>query len=979
MAQCHFTKKVDFLAVQNSLYQGYKLTSGGQDDPLLFKLIQAINHADEIEISVSFIQPSGLALLFDPLVDALARNVKIKILVSDYLYITSPVALRQLKTLAERGAETKLFQCEEGISFHMKAYIFIKTEQADVVEGCAFIGSNNISRIALTHAYEWCLRYDFSLSDNPKALSEFVNIRQQFHQIFTHQNSSQLSNEIIQNYELKYKKINNKERLSLVDDNFNDEVIEPATPNTIQEEALLALKKSRLLGFKRGLVVLATGMGKTWLSAFDVKEIKAKKVLFIAHREEILLQAEKTFISLFPQANTSLYNAKYKNTDSDFVFASIQTLGKQHHLGKFNPTHFDYIIVDEFHHASSPIYKNLLAYFEPKFMLGLTATPERSDQANILALCDNNLVFERNLVHGIESEILVPFRYYGVFDEFVNYEEIPWRNGRFDPNSLDSAFASKQRASHIYQHWLEKKQSRTLAFCVSTKHADFMAQSFQKKGIAACAVYNGSTIKRNEALSLLKSGKLSVVFSVDLFNEGTDLPAIDTILMLRPTKSKILFLQQLGRGLRQNQATNKKHLTVIDFIGNHNSFLNKAYGLLNVSTPKEVAKAIQQKIQLADGCYINYAPEIIDFWKILAKKYRHTSIEEYQELKKQLGYRPSASEFFQQGYELKKVREQAGSWFDLVNSQEETLNLQPLLEQYRKFLLKAVETTKMTKCFKAILLTAFLELDGFNTPPTTKKLAEKSRRILARHPDFQQADLPSTMQKQKTDPDIWHKYWLKNPITAFCNSTWFTVEQEAFKANITVQPQDIKQLQQMVQELVDLRLAEYQQRITKKTSKNVVENSASIVDLPTKHQATQLPFYSDLKIACGHFKTSINDKVETYTLPESYGHLESEKYFIARASGDSMNGGKHPIADGDLLLLEWITPTSAGSISNQVLAIEMLDETGDPQYLLRVVKKQSDGRYILKANNKNYTDKIANEQMRTFARLKSVIKPNDGF
>ena len=171
-------------------------------------------------------------------------------------------------------------------------------------------------------------------------------------------------------------------------------------------------------------------------------------------------------------------------------------------------------------------------------MLGLTATPERTDQSDILSLCDNNLVFERNIVHGIESKILVPFHYYGIHDEFVDYKEIPWRNGKFDPTALDVAFATQKRAKHIYENWLSHKQSRTLAFCISKRHADYMANYFCKQGVKAVAVYSGSEVRRNEALAELSEGKIDVVFSVDLFNEGTDIPAVDTVLMTRPTESK---------------------------------------------------------------------------------------------------------------------------------------------------------------------------------------------------------------------------------------------------------------------------------------------------------------------------------------------------------------------------------------------------------------------------------------------------------
>ena len=470
------TEKQNSMAA-HKLYSGSKLTTGN-NNAILPHLVTAINNATEIEITVAFVQMSGLKLLFEPLLDALNNNTSIKLLTSDYLSITNPDALRQLLLLQERGAKTKVFECVDNISFHMKSYIFVKTKENNIVEGCAYIGSNNISRMALTSGHEWCLRHDYEKPDNSIAAKEFINIRNEFLSIFNHSSSKELSNSWIDTYQIRYLE-NKKIKLFAIGESPGlDDVPDDIVPNSVQVSALQALSSSRVHGFQRGLVVLATGMGKTYLSAFDVKQMEAKKVLFIAHREEILLQAERTFIQVIDNANTGLYNSRNKQIKADFLFASIQTIGKEKHLKQFLREHFDYIIVDEFHHASASTYKKLLTYFQPKFLLGLTATPERTDQSDILSLCDNNLVFERNLVHGIDEKILVPFHYYGIYDQYVDYDEIPWRNGRFDPKQLDTAFATIKRANHIYEHWKKNKQTRTLAFCVSKKHADYMSSFF---------------------------------------------------------------------------------------------------------------------------------------------------------------------------------------------------------------------------------------------------------------------------------------------------------------------------------------------------------------------------------------------------------------------------------------------------------------------------------------------------------------------
>lgn len=957
------------MLANGDLYNGFKLTSGGEGDPLLPKLLHAINNADEIEISVSFLQFSGMRLLLPALEDALTRKTHINILTSDYFCITDPRALKQLMLLQDRGAVTRVFECKPGESFHMKSYIFIKNKNAEINDGCAFIGSNNISEAALTHAHEWCLRYDFTPSAS-NTDTEFEHIRKQFAAIFNHPQSLPLSHNWIAAYQARHAKMK-KAPLSLVGGNFETEPQEPAVPNEMQQLALTALADTRKAGFKRGLVVLATGMGKTWLAAFDVKQLQAKTVLFVAHREEILLQAQNTFVTLMNETSTGLYNGKETNKNAKFLFASVQTLGRKEHLSQFKPDHFDYIIVDEFHHASASTYKQLLAYFQPQFLLGLTATPERSDQSDILSLVDNNLVFERNLVHGIEAGILAPFDYHGIYDSSVDYQAIPWRNGKFDPTSLNNAFATQKRANHVFEHWQRLRQYRTLAFCISKQHADFMAEKFTAKGINAVAVYSDSKVKRNEALSALDKGALDIIFSVDLFNEGTDLPAIDTVLMIRPSESKILFLQQLGRGLRQSPDTGKTKLTVLDFIGNHQSFLNKPKALIGDKGTDAIIKG-KPTPTLPDGCHVNIPIELIEFWKTLQSKLKYSAQEEFEMLSDLLGHRPTATEFYQHGHDLTKVRQQHGSWFELIQANlsdsADDMNLSRVINQFHAFLSESVETTAMTKCFKPILLEALLELDGFKQPPSTMQLAERSWQVLSRRPDLFARELPAKQQALAADSQAWHKYWLGNPIKAFTNTIkshsqqWFYVTDDLFTANVTPNSKDVAILHKLVQELVDYRLAKYI------TSKQPTSAPVANDDL------TQLPYYPNLNIACGHFKTGKHDEVELMAVPHGFGNLNAERHFIAPASGNSMNGGKNAILDGELLLLEWVTPDSAGSISNLTMAIERLDDAGDSEYLLRVVKKQSDGSYLLKANNPDYRDKTATDDMKTFARLVSVIR-----
>ena len=328
--------------------------------------------------------------MFDPLQEAFERGASLKLLTSDYLDITNPVALRQLLSLGKtvnssaktpelQNADIRIYQSNNenssnarNQSFHMKSYIFIKTKDNEVVEGCAFIGSNNISKAALTTAHKWSFRHDFELPKNSKAAQQLQIIRDEFNAIFNHSNVKTLTNNWIDDY------IKRRKKMQFLAVESVDLLEETPTPNSTQVEALSALQTTRLDGFKCGLVVLATGMGKTWLSAFDAQQLNAKRVLFVAHREEILIQAQKTYSILMPEKSSGFFNAKTKEIKHDLLFASVQTIGREAHLNKFSPQHFDYIVIDEFHHASAKTYRNLLQYFQPKFLLGLTATPNRS-------------------------------------------------------------------------------------------------------------------------------------------------------------------------------------------------------------------------------------------------------------------------------------------------------------------------------------------------------------------------------------------------------------------------------------------------------------------------------------------------------------------------------------------------------------------------------------------------------------------------
>jgi superfamily II DNA or RNA helicase len=318
----------------------------------------------------------------------------------------------------------------------------MKGSGGETVWGAAFVGSSNLSRTALTDGLEWNLRVERTDDADTPDSRRFREIRAQYETLLAHPNVSSLGHDWIEQYEQRRRLVQHLPVAAGCDEREEP----PPQPTEVQQEALAAVAASRGLGYRRGLVVMATGLGKTYLAAFDSQKFQARRVLFVAHREEILLQAENSFLRVHPDARVGRYTGARKQTNVDLLFASVQTLGQAQHLERFPPDHFDYVVVDEFHHAAAPTYRRLLQHLHPRFLLGLTATPERTDQSDILSLCDDNLVYSRHLFDGIEMGLLSPFHYFGIYDETVDYREIPWRNGRFDPQALEHKLATQARA-----------------------------------------------------------------------------------------------------------------------------------------------------------------------------------------------------------------------------------------------------------------------------------------------------------------------------------------------------------------------------------------------------------------------------------------------------------------------------------------------------------------------------------------------------
>ena len=793
-----------------------KLTSG-PSKPLLGALIQEISTAEKLDIAVAFVFRSGLNRLQPHIRDLLDKKGTFRLLTGDYLNASDPDALQQLLDLKEEYPE----QCElyaystHARSFHPKSYVIFNSSG----ENIAFVGSSNISHAALETGVEW--NYRISSDIDPNGWAELVS---EFDSLLLDSEVSPLDEYWLRDYRQRRDEslpANNKSELESVSETAD--VYEIPTPNEIQAEALMALEQTRSNSNKAGLVVLATGVGKTWLSAFDVVTDRDQfsRVLFVAHREEILSQSLKTFRRIIPHATMGYYNGYEKRADAEILFASIQTLSRQSHLEKFDREEFDYIVVDEFHHAAANTYRRLIDYFTPKFLLGLTATPERTDGGDLLALCDENLVYRCDVPRAINLGMLCSYHYFGVPDT-IDYKNIPWRSRKFDELALSQAAETQDRAANIYEQWQKRGGKSTIGFCVSQTHANFMCGWFREKGIACAAVHSGAgSDPRAKSLEDLETGLLQVIFAVDMFNEGVDIPALDTVMMLRPTESAIIWLQQFGRGLRKQ---GDKVLTVVDYIGNHRSFLLKLRTLLSMDGTSDAAfqSALSQikdgTLRLPVGCEVTYDLEAIDILEALLRKPStedNALLEYYKDFRDLHGQRPTATETYHDGYLPGSAKSIYGSWLDMINTLGDFNEIdQGTLSAHGEFL-KGLESTSMTKSYKMVLLKAMLNEDcipaeeGIKLEPLAKavKLIATRAQLLAK-------DFGTSLEHQSS----LEASLKKNAIAAWTDSkalggtTVFSFEGSIFRYTKYVNPSHRDSFQRMVREVTDWRLAAYLDR-----------------------------------------------------------------------------------------------------------------------------------------------------------------------
>jgi superfamily II DNA or RNA helicase/HKD family nuclease len=782
--------------------QPYALVDG-QDRLLRDDLLRCLRDRrfDRVDLLVSFVMKSGLDQVHGGLVDALDRGARVRVLTTDYLTVTDADALARLLDLAEvrpDAVATRVFH-DPATSFHPKAYLFWS---ADGAAAAAFVGSNNLSASGIAGGIEWAIGAD-----------QAGPLLTAFERLWSDPRSRPLTHDLLADYRQRWQPGTPATGVVC------EPPATPPAPWPAQQEALAALEQTRLEGFRRGLVVMATGLGKTWLAAFDATRPQFRRVLFVAHREEILRQSLEVFRRVQPDADLGLYYGGQKQPEARAVFAAIQTLAGNLH--RFAPGRFDYIVVDEFHHAAARSYRRVIDHFQPEFLLGLTATPNRMDGADLLALCSDNMVYECPLTDGVERGDLSPFRYFGIADD-VDYTPIPWRGGGFDPAALSEAVETRERAQHALDVWRGKGGGRTIAFCVSVTHADFMAEFFRRNGVASVAVHSGPTsAPRAGSVERLRAGELQVICAVDVFNEGLDVPEVDTVLMLRPTESPVVFLQQLGRGLRRSDG--KDALTVVDFIGNHRSFLIKPRTLLALGTGREAsADRVLRAMRIGDfglpaGCSATYDVELVDVLRALTRVGARSALEDYcRSYADERGRRPSAVQAYEAGYNPSSAHSRYGHWFAFLDDASLLTEQEGEVVRRHGDVLAGIEKEPVTKSYKLVTLQALLLMNALHTGADIAEIAWTAHRIITGDPRL----VTDTRSEEMPDPasvsaDTWREYWLRWPLSAWAgrlrgsSAGWFRIEGRRFIPTFTVATAVGETFDTMVEELVDYRLARY--------------------------------------------------------------------------------------------------------------------------------------------------------------------------
>ena len=797
--------------------------TGGADKRmyLYYQLADSIKKADSVDIIVSFLMESGVKMLLGELDNALKRGAKIRILTGNYLGITQPSALYLIKHKLGDQVDLRFYN-EKNRSFHPKSYMFHYKDYSEL-----YIGSSNISRSALTSGIEW--NYRFSNKTDPINYEKFYNT---FVDLFEN-HSIVIDDEELKKYSKNWHRpavSKDLDRYDLQDDKETSNQIPLFEPRGAQIEALCALENTRAEGARRALVQAATGVGKTYLAAFDSKNYE--RVLFVAHREEILKQAAESFKNVRDSDDYGFFNGDSKCTEKSVIFASVATLGRVEYLNEnyFAQDYFTYVVIDEFHHAVNEQYQRIVDYFKPKFLLGLTATPERMDGKNIYEICDYNVPYEISLKEAINKGMLVPFHYYGIFDE-TDYSKLHIVRDRYDEKELNETYIGNvRRYELIYKYYCKYGSRQALGFCCSREHAREMAKEFSKRGIPSVAVFSDAsgeyTEDRNVAIRQLKQGKIRVIFSVDMFNEGVDITSVDMVMFLRPTESPIVFLQQLGRGLRKCRG--KEFLTVLDFIGNYEKAGRVRFLLSDRSNQHAGVYNPSDKSAFPDDCLVDFDMKLIDLFAEMDRKHlklKDHIINEYFRVKELLGRRPDRMDLFtymDDGiYEIAIAHSKDNPFKKYLEFLKELAELNQDEEFFYKGIgrefIRLLENTSMSKVYKMPVLMAFYNHGNILMEVSKEQLLSSWKEFFSTGTNWKDLDKNMTIQKYNSISDKEHlKKILSMPVHFLLESgKGFFVKKDGAAIGLREELRPLIDNPVMVcqmKDVIDYRAMDYYQR-----------------------------------------------------------------------------------------------------------------------------------------------------------------------
>ena len=593
------------------------LFTGAQNEPSMYnELKKEILSSNRIDMLVSFIKWSGLRLIYEELKTFSQNGGQLRLIATSYMGATDVKAIDALTLLP--NADIRISYDTKRTRLHAKAYIFYRNTEYHT----AYIGSSNLSNAAISNGLEWNVK--ITAYDSPATMNKVMATFESYW------NAPEFEHYTIEQHDYLNAAIC-RERYPQQNYGEKGNYLFTINPYGYQRKILEKLQAERTIHHNfKNLIVAATGTGKTVIAAFDYQRFcrqnpgKSNRLLFIAHREEILTQSQACFQGIMQDPNFGdLFVAQYRPEQIDHLFISIQTFNSQNWSSKTSAEFYDYIIIDEFHHAAAESYQQLLSYYQPQILLGLTATPERMDGKDILRYFGGHPTAELRLPEAIERSMLCPFHYFGVTDT-IDLSQLRWENGGYAKSDLTNVYAlqtqsARNRAAliikNIDRYVTDPERIHGVGFCVSIQHAQFMTGYFNEQHIPSrCLTGSSSEEDRQTARHELACGKIRFIFVVDLYNEGVDIPEIDTILFLRPTESLTIFLQQLGRGLRL--ANGKECLTVLDFIGQSNKkyrFEEKFASLLS-NTSRSVEHEIRHGFTaVPHGCYVQLEKKARDY------------------------------------------------------------------------------------------------------------------------------------------------------------------------------------------------------------------------------------------------------------------------------------------------------------------------------------------------------------------------------